>query len=183
MESIIDDKIYELSIKEENFELVYDINQRFESIKDRLYEEFWASLVVYLKNNSTNLVVRNQDDWLILLQDNKWNLSKLYIQWEEDEKIIFGLSIGDLKYKKQIGVVYESLMKKDFLTDFTPDIIDNSVDFYKEFNYDFSKLYGLKKLLPAYRTDLFQEFSNSINELHKQLDLSLIEIEENISNR
>jgi hypothetical protein len=183
MESIIDDKIYELSTKEENFELVYDINQRYESIIERLSEEFWASLLIYLKNNSANLVIRNEGEWLISLQDKKWNLFKIYIEWKDDDIINYGLYIEELKYKKQIRQVYEYLTKLDFLTDFNPDVTDDGVCFDKEFSYDFTKLYGLKKLLPENRTDLFKEFSQSLNELHKQIETNLFEIEERINNR
>jgi|AntAceMinimDraft_15_1070371.scaffolds.fasta_scaffold08896_2 hypothetical protein len=185
MESIIDDKIYELSTKEENFELVYDINQRFESIKERLRKEFWASLLIYLKNNSTNLIIRNEDDWLISLQDKKWNLFKINIEWGNDYVMNYGLYIEELKYKKQTRQVYKYLVKLDFLTDFNQDIYEDAdgLCFYKYFSHDFTKLYSLKKLLPENRTDLFKELSQSLNELHKQIENNFIEIEERINNR
>lgn len=184
MNSIIDDKIFELSTKKENFELVYDINQSYDTMIERLKNEFWQKLFHHLETNIANLVVKfhDEDFWTILLKDKSWNYLRLYIEWADDDKIYYGIYTEGLRYKK-VNLVKQNLADLEMLTDFKPEITEDSVCYYSKYNYDFTKLSGLKRLLPETRIELFNEFSKSLENLYEKMNPKLLEIENMITNR
>jgi hypothetical protein len=174
MESIIDEKIYELSVKEDNFDLVFDINQRYDSIIERLQFDFWNELAEYMKIKSQEKVER-EDDWLISLRNQKVKNLKIYVEWQNEESITYGVLIDNLKNRKQTNLIFNSLT--DFLIDFDSKMEGKSVDFFKDFDYDFSKLHGLKKMIPVNRTKLFDDFFETIERLREQIQNHLPELE------
>ena len=184
MNSIIDNKIFELSTKKENFELVYDINQSYNTIIERLKKEFRQELFYYLKTNISNLIVTfHENDGYISLQDKSWDYFKLYIEWADDGKIDYGIYTDGLKYKKNIELVFQNLRESEMFTDFDAKTYEDMVCYYTKYNYDFTKLSGLKRLLPETRIELFHEFTKSLEKLYERMNPELLEIEKKIAKR
>ena len=129
------------------------------------------------------IVTFHENDWYISLQDKRWDYFKLYIEWGKDERINYGIYIDSLKNKKGIALINQSLRESEMLTDFEPDANEDSVCYYTKYNYDFTKLSGLKRLLPETRDELFHEFTKSLEILYEKKNPELLEIEKKITNR
>lgn len=182
MESIIDDKIYNLSVQKENFELIFDINQRYNSLIERLFLEFWSNLFLHLKSKDKNLQNIVNKDWIITIKPKGWDFFKIHIEWPSDEHINYGIFSEQIKFRSinKINADFENIY---YLNTFEYDDSGKQICFYKELNDNFTKLSGIVKMLPENRSELYDEIYLNIVDLIENMDVAIKASEANINNR
>jgi hypothetical protein len=162
MESIIDNKMYELITKSENFDFAWDINERFVTVKERLVEDFWNEIVLYFKRNLEDFKFINEERHYIELK------SKLHIKLEfilqiHENQIVYGLTTKHNGTKKKKSEI-ESLFSDEF-EDYTECDEGKSFYFYETEDENLTTLDGLKKILPEKRDKLIEMYFQDFKEM------------------
>lgn len=155
MTSIIDDKLYELITKNENFEFAYDISQRFAEIETRLWKEFWANFKNKLNGLNSNFQFNDFEsgfDFYI----KKWKKSRYYLAINESNRMEFGVEIDFTGSKKQFQEI-RNFLSEEFENDEYIDNKANTLIYYINFNENFELIHNLKKILPENRDKLIEE--------------------------
>ncbi len=151
MNSIIDNKIFDLITKSENFEIAFDINERYADIVYRLDQEFWNLLLKKVKSNFKINVLSDTDRlWEFEVIPKGWEKFVMFFRWDDKEdKVYYGVGTDKLKTKKQQDMIHENL--EELLVDF--EVIKGNFEIWFKYPYgdDFEKLSGLKKILPETR--------------------------------
>lgn len=179
MGNIIDKEIFKLATEsDENFEMIFDINQRYDEIVEKLEEEFWEEFKKISKEKFDYIKINEDesyDGWFLKFRLNSLKYFCFYFQWNTNNEMLFGLIVDDkkrLKIRTQINPVNEQLRK--VLKDYEQGEV---IDFFQKILYDFSKISDLKKLLQHNRKEFISEIIAKINILIKHTETELITLE------
>jgi hypothetical protein len=172
MTTIIEDKIYELVTKKENFEFALDIHTHFDSIKERLIEEFWDLLILNFKTiNSNFLITTTVINYFEISIKNIPNI--LFYFNIDGNKFQYGFGVihkGTKKTIEEINYKFEGILD---LTEFEKE--EKTSWFYVEVEEKFNELFGLKKILPENRNILIdkyiQDFDKMVQSVQKTMEL------------
>ena len=162
MVSIIDNKMYDLITKSENFDFAWDINERFISVKERLVEEFWNEIIAYFKSNLEGFKIENEEEQYVEFKSKSYNKLSFYLQICENQ-IIYGLLIyhnGTKKKKSEIESYFS-----DKFESYIPYDNEKYFDFYETQTENLTTLDGLKKILPENRDKLIEMYFQDFKEM------------------
>lgn len=179
MASIIDDKIYNLISKSENFDFAHDIYERFDSIKERIIQEFWNNLILKLAAELRDIkfTERNDQPFHFDLSIKSINGIKLFVGIY-DNQFQYGISITHKGSKKNIQELEEYF--QDAFDQYEYDDKIKTSWFFEVGEEDFNTLSGLKKILPENRDVLIQKYLNDFNKMFDLKHKLFIEFETNI---
>lgn len=155
MNSVIDNKLFDLITKIENFEFAYDISERFESIKQKLWDEFWNDLQSKLKNEHDDFTIEKISDWEFIFFQRKWKIFKFYFNLDSDY-MQFGIGSNNVNYKKLFPNINEKF--QEILAAYENEITENELWYYLKCDDDVTKLQGLQRILPANREKIISEY-------------------------
>jgi len=172
MTSLIDDKLYDLITKTENFEFAFDIRDRFDTVIGRIYKEFWELLQKFLIDENKNYDIKNTSQWEFIFKQKNWKHFTFYFEWKDDDNFNFGFG-----FYNTIKTKFKEINSK--LEDFEFEQDENGLWFQTTFEENFTKLSGLKKILPETRNEIFVKLNSEINEFYKKLEDIIIEYENN----
>jgi len=179
MASIIEDKTYELITKVENFDFAFDLYSRFDSIKERLIQDFWLRLVLKFKNEYKEFNFKERPG---VEQHAYMTLKSL-------SKVQFYIGIYDSEFQIGIAINHNGTKKKiQELEDRFNDLFEEKwndekgkvIWFFECKEEDFSTLFGLKKILPENRDNLIDKYLLDFKILFESKQNELTEFEENI---
>lgn len=152
MRSIIDDKMYELITKEENFQFAYDVNGRFDSIKERVIQEFWEALYLKIREEYPEGEFIKFDLYEQALGFSiKSNRDLFFILGIENYKLYYGISVSHKGTKKKMQEINDQF--NDLFEYYEYDEDYKLFDFYDWAVEDFDSYSGLNKLL--IKTEMF----------------------------
>jgi len=175
MNSVIDNKLFDLITKVENFEFAYDINERFESIKERLWEDFWNDLQKKLKSEHDDFMIEKTSDWEFIFVQRKWKVFKFYFNLHSDY-MEFGVGSNNADYKSLFPKISESF--QDLLPDYENEINKDELWYFMDCDDDVTKLQGLKRLLPDNREKIITEYYSLFKRLLDEIQETIIKFEE-----
>jgi hypothetical protein len=157
MNTLIDDKLYELVTKIENFEVAYDISQRIKFYEDRLREEFLKELLKKIKNEHQELESTEIIENKFFINRRDWNTLEFCCEIDSNK---FYISIG--QFKKVKSSTTRSAIIKKILDSYNLEhyINENEPEhwLFTSSDHDFSKLEGLKVILPDNRDKIISEY-------------------------
>ena len=174
MESIIDNKMYDLITKCENFDFAWDINERFVTVKERLVEDFWNEIVLYFKRNLEDFKFFNEDIQYIEFKSKQYDKLIFFLQ-VSDGDTSYGYIInhnGTKKKKSEIISYFCDILLKD-------DSNDNSLFFIETKDENLTTLNGLKKILPEKRDKLIELYFQDFKEMLTSMQIIFEEFEKN----
>lgn len=162
MVSIIENKMYDLITKSENFDFAWDINERFISVKERLVEDFWNEIIAYFKSNLDGFKMENEEEQYVEFTSKSYIKLTFILQIHENQ-IVYGISINHNGTKR----------KKSEIESFFCDEFDSCTDgdndkyfyFYETQTEDLTSLDGLKKILPEKRGKLIEMYFQDFKEM------------------
>jgi hypothetical protein len=190
MTTVLEKKIYELVTKSENFEIAFEIHEKFGGVKEQLIEDFWQFLLKRVKNSFEEMIIEyNEADdensiWLTPKKNYKNRFQSYCIYFEESERIEIAIRIIDrLTNGKQKIVLerYDELIKSKDMHSFNIQPDNGNTWFYKDFDEDFKKIHGLRKILPENRNALIDEYIKSMQSFIDETIEEVDEIEKMLS--
>jgi hypothetical protein len=175
MDSIIDNKFFDLITKDENFEFAYDINERFENIRQKLWIDFFDDLRKKLKLEHNDFIIEKTDDWEFVLSYRKWNVFKFYYNFKDDH-IKIGILSNYIKNKKLFSEI--DMCFREIMPDFSVEINTEEFRYFIICDEDLSTLHGLKRILPENREKIISEYYLKFKRLLEDIQESIIKFEE-----
>lgn len=179
MASIIDDKMYNLISKSENFDFAFDLYERFDSIKERIIQEFWNNFISKLAAERRDFKFTDRND-----QPFHYDLSiksikgiKLFVGIY-DNQFQYGISITHKGSKKRIQELM--IYFQDAFDEYDYEDKIKTSWFFEVGEEDFNTLSGLKKILPENREVLIQKYLNDFNKMMDLKHKLFTEFETNI---
>ena len=178
MASEIDDKKFELITRTENFDFAYDIFENFQSIKERLVNEFWDLLLKRFKKVISNCKITDRSDTKLAVDVTYKSLKNVnfYIGIYSDQ-LQYGIWFKNKGSKKNIHEL--ELFFKDSFDEYDPDEKKKNSYFFEVEDENLDSLYGLKKLLPANRDQLIEKYIKDYQKKYK----AIFKLLSNYSNR
>jgi hypothetical protein len=177
MATQIEDKTFELITKNENFEFAFDLHSRFDSIKERLIQDFWVQLVLKFKKefHEFKFTDRQGVDQHAFMAIKTFRKVQFYIEINET-CFEYGIAISHNGTKRKIAELEERFI--ELFDDNGNDDDENTYYFYENGEEDFTKLFGLKKILPENRSSLIDKYILDFKKLYDSKQNDLIEFEE-----
>ena len=170
----MENTIYLHSVKKENFEIFFEINQNYDSVIDQLSSEFWKTLEETIKKTSGKPFTKlTNDNYCIDISIKGWKGFYIYIQWITDETIHLGLYNQNHRRLSADVNAISKLLTTEYKTDFN----DSNICIYKSINENFTKLSGLKRLLPETRQEFCTEIIDEVYDLFQRTNKAIKEIE------
>jgi hypothetical protein len=172
MASVIEDKLFELVTKSENFDFSYDIYERFDSIKERMVLDFWNLLILKLKKEFQDLKLldRSGSNFHLDISHKSLKITTFYIGIYELQ-FQFGISITHNGTKKKVQELEDRF--RDLFLEYEYNEKEKISWFFESEEEDFSTLFGLKKILPENREILLD---NYFSDFKVMIDTKLEEI-------
>lgn len=177
MTSDIEDRMYELITKVENFKFAYDINERFDSIKERIIQEFWETLFLKIKEEFPE---GNYTKFDLYEQAMGFSFQSyrdiLFITGIENSKLYFGISVSHKGTKKRMQEVKDQFV--DLFEIYEYDDEYKSSDFYNWANEDFDSHSGLNKILIDNRDVLIDKYTRDFKVVIKSIKKTFVDCED-----
>lgn len=180
MTSIIDDKIYELITKSENFEFAYDIRQRFDEIQNRIWIEFWADFQYNLKNEYCNFYIKEvaENEWAFDFYDKKWKKARFYFNID-DNYLQYGIELDFVGNKKQFQQI-RGFLSEIFINEEISEKNDK-IWYYNNCDEKFETAHNLKMILPENRSKIISDYVSVFVRFAEKVIIEINNFEENIS--
>ncbi len=164
MTSEIEEKIYDLVTKNENFEFAFDIHSRFESIKERLIQEFWDLLIISFKKKFPNYKFSNEENNDFNCDVSIKTIPNFTFYFLLDDNVYeYGFVFqhnGTKKQKNEAQDKFENILEECIL-----DFDDKSSLFYENGKEEFNNLFSLKKILPENKALLIEKYINDFEKM------------------
>ncbi|MCT4589102.1 MAG: hypothetical protein N4A71_14870 [Carboxylicivirga sp.] len=176
MTKSLDDQKFELITQKGNFEFAFDIYETFESIIDRLEDDFWKNLNVELNKKFIDYSISQDvdDESVTLIKHKSFRDVAFFIQLH-DNQFIYGFYIPCKQNQlKKIGNEY----KPEF-EDLWLDSEKKIAWFWDGEPFDTSKLSLLKKILPN-EDKLLKSYLRIVDEMIQHKTSILLEYEKNL---
>lgn len=173
MTSEIEEKIYDLVTKNENFEFAFDIHSRFESIKERMIQEFWDLLIISFKKKFPNYKFSNEEnnDFNFEIFISSIKNTSFYINFEE-ETYQYGFGILHNGTKKNIKEIEEKFI--NVLNEYSYEPENKTSWFYENNEEEFESSFGLKKILPKNRTLLIEKYIKDFEKMIESVQVTIL---------
>jgi len=178
MASIIDDKLFELVTKSENFEFAYDISERFESIKEHLRIEFWKEFQKKLKTEHPDFVIEEINSLYFHFKNRRWSILTFYFSISEVDTMNYGIGSTNKRIKSKFPELIDDLQNKLF--DFEIESEYDGYWFYASCSDNLKSLQGLKRILPDNRDKIIAEYYNIFKKLLDDIKETILRFEESI---
>jgi hypothetical protein len=170
----MENEIYLHSVKKENFEVFFEINQNYQSVIDKLSKEFWKTLEEYLKDSKEQLFTSITDEnFCLYVKIKGWKDFYVFIEWVTDSTINIGIYNEKQRSRKADIIAFSELL----IPEYKVDNSQNKICVYKGINEDFTKLSGLKRLLPETKEEFCNEIIEDIRFLVRTTSNVIKEIE------
>lgn len=176
----INDKIYNLITDIKNFELAFDINERFEEILNRIWKDFITSLQEALKIECKDFKTERTQELEFVLYSKKWEIFKFYFNLHDTDFLEYGIGTNNSKYKKSFSKIKKILQGQEVLSDFEFSQDKDEIWFSRMFDENLSKLSGLEKILPDTKPMLISEYTQTFANLVSLLNDKIIEVEKEL---
>lgn len=176
MASIIDNKLFELITKSENFEFAYDISERFENVKEQLRNEFWKGFQKKLKTEHPDFIIEEINNWYFHFRNRKWSILSFYFSIYDVENMNYGIGSTNKRIKSKCPELVDDLKNK--LLDFE---VESEYDGYWFCSYcsdNIKSLQGLKRILPDNRDKIITEYYNNFKKLLDDLNETILKYED-----
>jgi len=178
MNTVIDNKLFDLITKEENFEFAFDINERFVSIKKRLLADFWYDFKAKLKIEHSDFIIENTSDWEFIFFERKWKIFKFYFNLHSNS-MEFGVGSGNPDYINLFPQINERF--QELLSDYENVINNNELWYFMSCDDDVTNLQGLKRILPSNRETIIMEYYELFKSLLVNIQEFITEFEDKIN--
>lgn len=176
MRSAIDDKMYELIIKPENFKFAYDINERFDSIKERVIQEFWELLILRLKKEFPEFSFKYKQGYnqYLEISDTSFRDFTPFVEIAQ-EQFHYGVSFyynGTQKKMRELEREFGSLfLENDY------NLKGKIAWFFNYSNEHFDTLSGLNKILPENKDLLIDQYIREFKTMVQSIEKTIAERE------
>ena len=167
MNSVIDNKLFALITKSENFEFAYDISERFESIKQRLWDEFWNDFQKKLKFEHDDFNIETISDWEFIFYQRKWKIFKFYFNLRGNS-MEYGVGTNRKEYKNLFTLINNDF--QEILSDLKVENKNNELWYFTKCDDNVTKLQGLKKILPENKAKIISEYYDLFRGLFDEIN-------------
>ena len=175
MNSVIDNKLFDLITRDENFEFAYDIRERFDSIKDKLWVDFWNDLQTKLKSEHGDFNIEEISKYEFIFFQRKWKIFRFYFNLHSN-CMEFGIGSNNVDYKNLFPEINESF--QELRPDFEIFKENNELWYFMQCDDDVTKLQGLKRILPNNREKIISEYFDLFNKLLDDIQETIMKFEE-----
>ena len=164
MTTAIEDKMYELITKDENFNFAYDLSEHFESIKERLIKEFWDTLVLKFRKELLDYKVKEDNAYETHLDISSKSFTKVsFYVGVYESKLEYGISISHNGTKKKFRELEDIF--SDIFEGYDPEVHNKVSWFFEYGEEEFDSLFVLKKLLPENRDELINKYIHDFKKM------------------
>jgi len=156
MNTTIDDKIYELATKPENFEFAWDINEKFDDIKERLQHDFLQLLYKKSKSIDECLFIRGEK-WMFIIKHPNDSIIHSFFSFKGDNWIKIGIGIDSSNTDNVKAKFYEHFSDLFNKLGYNQIKVAN-MDCFQYGIIDINNLSNFKKILSNNREKTAEEF-------------------------